>query len=389
MVNYWRTVATELVALSPKAPWVGPEGAFNGADSKRWEDANTENYTFLSFPDKFAATPPQRQPFTGVPAGALQEALNASDDMKAVIGLYDASLGARSNETSGVAINARNREGDVSMFHFIDNLSRGIRHAGKILLDLIPHVYTGKRIVRILGAEGQVATAQLGQAPASPPAMSGAPSPMPQQPPLPAGQGVPWPPQAPQGPDGMAGVFDLSVGKYDLVVNVGPSYSTRRAESADQMMMLIKAFPQAAPIIGDLVAKNLDWPGAQEIADRLHKMLPPQLQGGPGQQMQPAPPPPDPAAIAAHATGQANMLKAQQEPQMRMMEAAVTAKADIVKAKISAAATIVAAMIKAGSATDQNIHTILGDVFMDAQGHDAAMQQQPPPNGMDQPPQVQ
>lgn len=372
MFNYWRTTATELVALSPKAPWVGPEGAFDGKDSKRWEDANTENYTFLSFPDKYAATPPQRQPFPQVPAAALQEALNASDDMKAVIGIYDAGLGARSNETSGVAISARQGESDTGTFHFIDNLSRGIRHAGKILIDLIPHVYTGKRIIRILGAEGQVATAQLGQSPAPPMAGASSPSPMPQQPPLPAGQGVPWPPKPPMAPDGSAGVFDLSVGKYDLVVDVGPSYQTKRAEAADQMMALIKAFPQAAPVIGDLVAKNLDWPGAQEIADRLHKMLPPQLQTGPDGQPLPMPAPPvDPA----HLTGQANILKAQQQPQIAAVQAAIAAKADIVKAKISAAATIVAAMIKAGSATDQNIHAILGDVFMDAQSQDTAMQQ--------------
>jgi hypothetical protein len=97
--------------------------------------------------------PPQRQPFAGVPAGALQEALNAADDMKSIIGIYDASLGARSNETSGRAIMARQREGDVSTFHFIDNLSRAIRHGGRILLDLIPKVYTTERMVRVLGED--------------------------------------------------------------------------------------------------------------------------------------------------------------------------------------------------------------------------------------------
>src|SRR5690606_28009003 len=94
-------------------------------------------------------------PFAGVPAGALQEAMNASDDMKAIMGLYDASLGARSNETSGRAIMARQREGDVSTFHYIDNLSRAIRHAGRIMLDLIPKVYATPRVVRVLGPDGK------------------------------------------------------------------------------------------------------------------------------------------------------------------------------------------------------------------------------------------
>ncbi len=374
MVNYWRSTATELVALAPRAPWVGPEKAFNGEDANRWETANSENHPYLSYAGD---TPPQRQPFAGVPAGALQEALNASDDMKAVIGLYDAALGARSNETSGVAINARQREGDVSTFHFIDNLSRGIRHAGKILIDLIPHVYTGKRIVRILGPEGQLSTAQLGSAPKPPETLPGmAPQPAPQQAPMPQGQGVPWPPKPPQAPDGSAGVFDLSVGKYDLVVDVGPSYTTRRAESADQMLQMIHANPALGPLIGDLVAKNLDWPGAQEIADRLRKMLPPQLQtGSDGQPLPPQAPPMDPKLIAAHATGQANMLKAQQQPQIAIAAAAIAAKADIEKARLSAAGTIIAAMVKAGSATDQNIHRVLGDIFTDAHGQATALQQ--------------
>lgn len=111
MFNYWRTASTELVALAPKAPFVGPEEAFAGKDARKWESANVDSHSYLAYDGE---TAPQRQPFAGVPAGALQESLNASDDMKAVIGLYDASLGARSNETSGRAIWARQKEGDVS-----------------------------------------------------------------------------------------------------------------------------------------------------------------------------------------------------------------------------------------------------------------------------------
>jgi len=159
MFNYWRTTTTELVALSPKAPFIGPKGAFQ-TDQAKWETANTDTHAYIEYDGN---VPPQRQAFAGVPAGALQEALNASDDMKAIIGMYDASLGARSNETSGRAILARQREGDVSTFHFIDNLSRAIEHAGRILIDLIPKVYTGERIVRVLGQDGAAASVQLGK----------------------------------------------------------------------------------------------------------------------------------------------------------------------------------------------------------------------------------
>ncbi len=242
MFNYWRTTSTELVALAPRAPFIGPKG-FAKSDP-HWRTANTENHAFLEYDGQVA---PQRQGFTGPPAGALQEALNASDDMKAIMGLYDASLGARSNETSGVAITARQREGDVSTFHFIDNLARAIRHTGRILIDLIPKVYTGPRIVRVIGQDG---TAQT----------------------VPINQQV-------QMPNGAAAIFDLTAGKYDLTVETGPSFTTKRQEAAAQMTEFMRAVPGAAQLIGDLLAKNLDWPGAEEIAQRLRAMLPPQLQG--------------------------------------------------------------------------------------------------------------
>jgi hypothetical protein len=256
MFNYWRTAATELVALAPKAPWIGPEGAFDSMP-ERWDTANTESHNYLEYSGSVA---PQRVPFTGVPAGHLQEALNASDDMKAIMGVYDASLGARSNETSGRAIMARQREGDVSTFHFLDNLSRAIRHTGRVLIDLIPMVYTGERIVRVLGEDGSVDRVPLNQ-----------PAPV---------KGPEGEPQVdPQTQQPMTRIYDLAAGKYDLTVSTGPSYTTQRQETAEQMMQLLQAFPQAAPVIGDLLVKNLDWQGADEISDRLKAMLPPQVQG--------------------------------------------------------------------------------------------------------------
>jgi hypothetical protein len=247
MFNYWRTTSTELVALAPRAPFIGPRGAFK-TDADKWATANVENHAYIEFD---GPTPPMRQAFDGVPAGALQEAMNASDDIKSILGLYDASLGAASNEASGRAILARQREGDVSTFHFVDNLSRAIRHAGRILIDLIPKVYSEPRILRVLGPGGEPSTVAVNQPPPA------------------AGQSDP-----------NLAVYDLSAGKYDLTVEAGPSFTTRREEAANQMIELIRAFPEAAPVLGDLLAKNLDWPGADEIAERLKALLPPQLQAG-------------------------------------------------------------------------------------------------------------
>lgn len=265
MLNYWRTASTELVALAPKAPFIGAVGSF--ATDPNWATANSENHQYLEYDPVPEAgnMPPQRQPFAGPPAGALQEALNASDDIKSTTGIFDASLGAQGNETSGRAILARQREGDTSTFNFTDNLSRGIRHAGRIMADLIPKVYTVARVIRTIQEDGTNRNVKVNQ------------------------PTEPLPEEAKAAGEQMAGVmrmYDLTTGKYDVTCESGPSYSTKRQEAANQMTEFMRAVPGAGQVMGDLLAKNLDWPGADEIADRLKLLLPPQAQGQNPQLMQ-------------------------------------------------------------------------------------------------------
>lgn len=243
MFNYWRTTSTEMIALAPRTPFIGKKGAFN-SDMDKWATANTQSHPFIEY-DGIEA--PQRQPYPAPAAGIIQEAMNSSDDIKAIIGIFDAGMGAQGNEISGKAILARQRESDTSTFHFIDNLSRAIRHTGRILVDLIPSVYTGQRIIRILGEDKKPQNVPLGQ-----PVKT---------------------------PEGMERVFDLTIGKYDVTVECGASYTTKREQAAEQMLELLRVVPQAAPIISDLLVKNLDWNGAEEIADRLAMMLPPEIKG--------------------------------------------------------------------------------------------------------------
>jgi len=248
--NYWRTASTELVALAPKVPWVGPEGTFIGDG---WAEANTGNPPYLEYDPEVG--PPQRQPLdTGAAAGALTEAANASDDIKATTGLFDASMGARSNETSGKAILARQREGDVSTFHFIDNLTRALQHVGVILVDLIPHVYSAERMVRILGEDEEPEIVQVNK-----------------EMPRTNDKGEP---ETDEKGNPLMQIYDLRVGKYDVIAKAGPAFTTKREEAATQMMELLRVYPASAPFVADLLAKNLDWPGADEIADRLKKFGP-------------------------------------------------------------------------------------------------------------------
>lgn len=294
--NYWRSTTTELVALAPKAPFIGPEEAFQGDDEHKWATANQESWSYIGYKGQ---TPPQRQPFAGVPAGALQEALNASDDMKATLGIYDASLGARSNETSGRAIMARQREGDVSTFHFIDNLSRAIKHAGRILVDLIPHVYSSARMIRILGPEGEPQTVPV----------------------APEEQQQMFMQRLMQRQEEVAEtlkVYDLSRGKYDVAVETGPSFTTQREEGREALIELTRSFPQAAPVLADLILKMFDFPGAEEAAERISQIHQQGQQQGS-----------DPAKVA-------EFEQKQQENALKAQEAAVAAQQDAEKLRIDA-----------------------------------------------------
>ena len=241
LYNFFRSAQAEGVVLSTKAPWLGPVGAFD-TDSDKWATANTENHAYLEFDGQL---PPSRINPPTVNVAAVQEALTASDEIKQIIGMYDASLGQRSNETSGRAIMARQREGDISTFHFMDNLSKSIRQAGRILVDLIPKVYSDARVVRVIGLDDETDSVPINK---------------------PFEQG------------GKERMHDLTTGKYDVTVRSGPSFTSKREEASTQMIELLRSFPQAAPLIGDLLAKNLDWPGADEIAKRLKTMLPQHLQ---------------------------------------------------------------------------------------------------------------
>ena len=248
MYNYWATAETEMIALAPKAPFIGAAGQFEGFE-RQWQSANVRNLPYLEYkPVSHAGVPmgpPQRQVYEP-PIQAISHArMQANDDLKATTGIYDASLGARSNEQSGRAILARQREGDVANFHYADNLARSIKHLGKILLDLIPRIYDAPRVMRIIGAEEVERVVQI---------------------------------NAPTRDKGVERIYDLSIGEYDVTVSVGPSFSTKRQEAVDSMLQLSQAYPPLMQVAGDLLVKNMDWPGASEIAERLKKLLPPNLQ---------------------------------------------------------------------------------------------------------------
>jgi hypothetical protein len=189
-------------------------------------------------------------------SGLLQAKAGASEDIKSTTGQYNASLGMGSNERSGKAILARQREGDVGTYHYGDNLARAVRHITRQIVDLAPKIYDTQRVARIIGEDGETNMVKI--------------DPMQQEPVKKIID--------PMNPSVVIDkIYNPAVGKYDVVVSTGPGYATKRQEALEAMAQLLQGNPQLWQVAGDLFVKNMDWPGAQEMAKRFAKTIDPKL----------------------------------------------------------------------------------------------------------------
>lgn len=339
MYNFWMTAATEEIALRPKTPYIGAEGQFEGYEDD-WNQANVKSFSYLEYKpvdlNGQLAPPPQRQPPADIPQGLLTMAMHANDNIKATTGLFDSSLGAMGNARSGVQERSQQRQGDVANFHFSDNLHRTVRHAARCLVDMIPNYYDGTRIVRIMGEDDKISSIQINQ-----PKKVADPE---------TGQAI----------DQI--LNDMTVGEYDIVVKAGPSYSTLREEAADSMIEFGKSWPKLMDVAGDKVIRNMDWPGADEIADRVAKTIPPELRDDDQAQQQDAnviqtPQGPIPVDQVPQILEQMNQQIQQmgqqlQEAQSGVQKAQITAQSQLQQKQIDAEARVQVAEINAVSASD-------------------------------------
>jgi len=259
MYNYWVSQEAEMLALAPKAPFIGYGGQFEGYETQ-WKTANTQNWPYLEVnPDvtdgqgNMLPLPARAQP-PMASSGLLQAKAGASEDIKSSTGQYNASLGMGSNERSGKAILARQREGDVGTYHYVDNLARAIRYVTRQLVDMIPKIYDTERIARIVGEDGEVESVKI--------------NPM---------QPEPVKKIVDQTGALIEKIYNPGVGKYDVVVTTGPGYATKRQEALEAMAQLLQGNPQLWSVAGDLFVKNMDWPGAQEMSKRFAKTIDPKV----------------------------------------------------------------------------------------------------------------
>jgi hypothetical protein len=303
LFNYARSTQAEIASLQPKAPFMITADQIFGYEPI-WATANKANRPYLPYnADPQAGAPSRVQPPVSSEA-MMTEAQMASEDMKRTTGIYDASLGAKSNETSGRAILARKEESQNATSIYADNMVKAVAHTGRILTDMIPKVYDTKRTIRILGEDGQEKMETINA--------------------LFMAQDGPMP------------YNDMKVGKYDIRIQVGPSYNTKREESRDGMMEFLRVNPAAAPLVSDLIAKSQDWPDSDRFAERLRKALPPGVAEDEQEEMTP-----EQAMMKQQAMqAQQQQMQAQQAAEqiaMREAEAkAVKAEADAVKAQAEA-----------------------------------------------------
>lgn len=295
LYNFARSSMAEIMALQPKAPYMVTTKQINGLETI-WNEANSKNRPYLPYHPDQAAPPPMRVPPPVASQAITQEVAMAAEDMKGTTGIYDASLGAQSNEKSGVAIRERKMEAQTNTSVYADNMVKAIQQTGKILVSMIPKVYDTRRVVRILGEDDQEKQVTINELFIQ---------------------------------DGMVVPYnDLTVGSYDVRISVGPSYETKRQEASEGMMAFLQAVPAAAPMVADLIAKMQDWPEADRVAERLRKALPPGMAEDDDQQ--------SPEAMQAAQMARAQQAQAMQAQQQAMAMEQAKIEAEIRKAQAEA-----------------------------------------------------
>jgi hypothetical protein len=247
MYNFWQTSMTESVALAPKAKWIMAEGQDENHEQE-WASANNTSYAYLRYKQTDIngqpAPPPIRQVPEQPPAGIMAASQSITADLQAVVGIFDPSQLPQGN-VSGKALNGQQMQVDMTNFHYYDNLTRSIAHTGRIILDLIPKIYSAERVMRIIGDDGKPELVTVNQRTGK------------------------------QDEDGVDEILNnVTVGEYDVVMETGPGYNTKRQEAVDSMMTLLAADPNLMAQAGDLIFRNMDFPGAEIIADRLAAVNP-------------------------------------------------------------------------------------------------------------------
>jgi len=311
MYNYWSSSIAEQVALQPKAPYIVTQKMVEGYEDL-WDGIATNNFPYLVYNPDPSGLVPRREPPPQMSTGMMNELARLEHDLMTTMGIYHASLGDAGAEKSGRAIIARQKQGNLGTAEFMSNFILAMTYSGKILVDLIPHVYDTERIIRVRGNDGKERNIPINALP---------------------GSNI-WTDQRLAGlePSQVTQIGDyindLSVGKYDVRISIGPTSETQRHDRLMMLLELARDVPGVGQVIPDLIAKSIDMPGADELYERLKKLVPPAIRGLDKGEMPPPPPPPDPEIVLKErkqqleeAKLQYNMAHREREQQRKEFEA--------------------------------------------------------------------
>ncbi len=266
-VNVYVSNIMELVAQMPKTPYLAAVGTIPANLEGSWQTASNSPLGFLLYnPYDTNGQPTLPRPeriMQEPPIQALTIALQQSiDAIKAAMGIYDASLGARSNETSGIAIERRKNSAEVVNYHFPDNEARTRKAIGEQLLELIAKLDDGEEVAT-RSEDGKTTMTPVGK-----------------------------PFQNPK--TGQEVIHNLAEGDYGVTVATGKSTDSKRQEEREALTTLISGVPETFAIIGDRWIELSDVPGSEEDADRVRRWInmktPGLIPPDPDKQQMPIPP---------------------------------------------------------------------------------------------------
>lgn len=265
--NYYSSEATEMVALQSKSPYIGPAAAIEGLESY-WRTANTENHSILPFnhidDDGNPIPPPQRQQPPIMAPAYLNGLQIAAEELRMASGQYQSDMGEPGNEQSGRAINARQRQGDMATYHFIDQQAIGIVYTGRCIIEAIPLIYDTQRVIKIIGEDGVESAVTVDPEAAQE-----------------------YVKQVEKNTEKVKIIFNPGFAKYAVEADIGPAYATRRQEAFNAFVQIMAANPDLMKVAGDLMFRAADFPMAEELAERLKRMVPPAVLGkGPSPEVQ-------------------------------------------------------------------------------------------------------
>ena len=255
MVDYGEVAKIKRLGLTVMSKYIAAEGQLDG--HPEWTDANVLPIPTLTYKPVTKMTeqgevllpPPQAIPPAQVEAGFSEFVQGMRSNLLAIAGMpNEPGQDQQQGQTvSGRALQRRDKLSDQSHSQYYKNKKLAVAHGWRIMLDWFPPYYSEERMQRIIGGDGKPQMVTLNQ--------------------------------EVLGADGESSIKnDLSVGRYDVVMEAGPSYETMREAGSEDLIELVTSPGPMGEIVAktaaDLVFRSMDGIYTEEIADRLAAQTP-------------------------------------------------------------------------------------------------------------------